>query len=196
MTFYLGESDAIKNRGNANQGLFGYSVVELLVIILIIGVLASIALPSFLFVLRRERANAVALSLYGWLNEVRQAATRVEGEGCQIRFNTGTFAVGGRIAEVVNVNCSSLLASPVFVNDGSASQERSVQFRSSATSVSYTPRTLTTNSSDITLTFVVGGDPPVRCLRIAAISGAIDVGRNDSSSSNSAVCSYSQSNSL
>jgi prepilin-type N-terminal cleavage/methylation domain-containing protein len=168
---------------------FGFSIVELLVVVAIISILAGLSIPAFLSVLRRERANAVVLSLYGWLNEIRQVATRVEGEGCQIQFQTGTFAVGQVMAQVSNSSCASLVPAATFVNDGTFSQQRSVQLRSSSPSIAYTPRTLTTNSSDLALTLVVGGDPPVRCLRISAVSGAIEVGKNGSSSV-SADCTY------
>lgn len=168
---------------------FGFSIVELLVVVAIISLLAGLSVPTFLSVLRRERANAVVLSFYGWLNEIRQVATRVEGEGCQIQFQTGTFAVGQAMAQVSNSSCASLVQVATFVNDGTFSQQKSVQLRSSSPSVAYTPRTLTTNSSDLVLSLTVGGDPPIRCLKISAISGAIEVGRN-SSSDLSADCTY------
>jgi Tfp pilus assembly major pilin PilA len=54
----------------------GFTLVEQLVIVAVIGILAAIVVPSFLFVLRRERVNALAFEIAGWLEEIRSIAAR------------------------------------------------------------------------------------------------------------------------
>lgn len=56
--------------------LAGFTLVEQLVIVAVIGILSSMAVPSFLFALRRERVNAVAFETAGWLEEIRSIAAR------------------------------------------------------------------------------------------------------------------------
>ena len=54
----------------------GFSLTELLVVVSILGIAAAISSPSFLFVLRRERVNAIALEAAGWLEEARSQSAR------------------------------------------------------------------------------------------------------------------------
>jgi type II secretory pathway pseudopilin PulG len=54
----------------------GFTLVEQLVIVAVIGILSAITVPSFLFVLRRERVNALAFQSAGWLEEARSIAAR------------------------------------------------------------------------------------------------------------------------
>jgi type II secretory pathway pseudopilin PulG len=90
--------------------LNGFSLAEQLVIVVILGIMASIAIPSFLFVLRRERVNAVALEAAGWLEEVRTAAARevsadpTQG-GCGIVL-AGTLSNVGEGAPIASTTCS------------------------------------------------------------------------------------------
>ena len=54
----------------------GYTLTELMVTVAVLGVVAAIAVPSFLFVLRRERVNALAFEIAGWLEASRSIAAR------------------------------------------------------------------------------------------------------------------------
>jgi type II secretory pathway pseudopilin PulG len=54
----------------------GYTLTELMVIVAVIGVVGAIAVPSLLFVLRREQVNALAFEIAGWLEATRSIAAR------------------------------------------------------------------------------------------------------------------------
>jgi prepilin-type N-terminal cleavage/methylation domain-containing protein len=176
----------------------GFSLVELLVVVVILGIFAAIALESYNSFLRRERVNAVALSLYGWLNEVRQASLRLQDSGCTVTFASGSIAAGQQLASVeAGSSCAVILGiKSSLVLDRELTNGLSAQMGPSALSFTYTPRTLSTNVSDITIGLTVDTKAPQRCLLISAVSGSIQIGRNNSSSATTGVCSYSTQRSI
>lgn len=54
----------------------GLTLLELMVTVAVLSILAAITVPSFQFVLRRERVNALAYEIAGWLEESRSIAAR------------------------------------------------------------------------------------------------------------------------
>jgi len=63
-------------RSQPSERTHGFTLVELMVIVAVIGILGAIAVPSFLSVLRRERVNALAFEIAGWLEATRSIAAR------------------------------------------------------------------------------------------------------------------------
>ncbi|MCP9875266.1 MULTISPECIES: prepilin-type N-terminal cleavage/methylation domain-containing protein [unclassified Cyanobium] len=176
----------------------GLSLAELLIVIVILGIFAAITLESYNSFQRRERVNAVALSIYGWLNEVRQASLRLQDSGCMVTFASGSIAAGQQLASVeTGSSCAAILgANSSLVLDRDLTNGLITQIGPSVLSVTYTPRTLSTNVSDITIGLTVDAKAPQRCLLVSAVSGSIQVGRNNSSSSTTGVCSYSTQRSI
>lgn len=170
----------------------GFTLIELLVIIIILGVLASIALGSYNSFLRRERVNAVALALSGWLMEIRQTSLRLQGAGCTVSFQTGVRTPGQELASVqAGSSCAENLVINSILNlDQTLTSGLDVQMIPSNSSFAFTPRSLTTNTSDILIGFTVNAEAPQRCVRIKAISGAVEIGRNNSSSSPAGECTF------
>lgn len=80
----------------------GFALAELLVTVAILGIVASIAIPSFAFVLRRERINAIALEAAGWLEEARSQSAREVNQDV-LAFDESDSDEGG---------CAIILAGP------------------------------------------------------------------------------------
>lgn len=65
----------------------GFSFVELMTVIAIIGILSAVALPSFLRSLPEKRLKSAARNLYADLQKARLLAVK-ENKEVQVRFNT------------------------------------------------------------------------------------------------------------
>ncbi|MBW4534858.1 MAG: type II secretion system GspH family protein [Pleurocapsa minor HA4230-MV1] len=67
----------------------GYTLTELLVTLVIVGVIAAIASPSFMGLLSRYRLEEALQQLLGAINETQRLAM-VRGKSCRININLST----------------------------------------------------------------------------------------------------------
>jgi len=198
----------------------GFSLAELLAIVVIMGVLSSIAIVGYGNVVRRERLNNVALSVAGWIEQVRnQSANEVyplsstsgslilDG-GCEIEFkNVVSGGPGTTIAQVLK-NSDGLPGCPGVTSETlavPAEQGISVSVKSSVLTsatnqkINFTPRgmiladpSLVSGSSfEYRIILADGKGGPKRCVRISDITGTVDIGYGLDANLNSACSSYS-----
>ena len=64
----------------------GFNLIEMLVVTIIIGIVAAIAVPNFLGLLRRNRVNTALQTLHGAIKETQRQAIR-QGRSCRIDFD-------------------------------------------------------------------------------------------------------------
>jgi len=178
----------------------GFSLPELMVGVAIVGLMLALATDQLLQFQRRERVNAVAMSMVGWLSMVSRTALRLnadstDGSGCQVTFSSGTVTPGNTVLEVsaeTSSECRTLLgAQAVLKLDPMMTNGLSVQLLPSATTLTYTRRALTTSTAAQSVKLAVGGARPIRCIDIDSLSGTLRIGRDNTSTSLAAAsCVY------
>jgi prepilin-type N-terminal cleavage/methylation domain-containing protein len=165
------------------QAAAGFTGIELLVTVVILGVLAAIGVTASLAELRAARVDAAANEFAGWLEAVRRAAER--GIPCDVTITTQTnadpttaVATAAPTAATIPNNCLS--ASPFRIDSGRPIDRYAVT--PSTATFTFTPRGslfLAVNAPvSISFQAVENGSAvgSTRCVRLNPPLGLIDVG--------------------
>ena len=97
---------------NARKSSSGFTLIEMMVTIIIIGVIAAIAAPNFLGLLNRNRVNEAARQIEGALTEAQRQAMR-RGRQCSVSIDTANKIIsnpaGGNGCLLSNRNLNDLI---------------------------------------------------------------------------------------
>ena len=78
----------------SNNKEAGFNLIEILVVTIIVGIVAAIAAPNFLGLLRRNQVNAALQTLHGAIKETQRQAIR-QGRSCRIDFDLSNNKLTG-----------------------------------------------------------------------------------------------------
>lgn len=173
----------LRRRAAPDFSVPGFTGIELLVAVVILGVLAAIGVASSLAEFRAARVDAAANEFVGWLEAVRRAAER--GIPCDVTITTQTnadstktvasAAASGGNTTIPN-NCLS--SNPFLIQSGRTADRYAVT--ASTTAFTFTPRGSLFGTDLIEIRFqavengaAVGSS---RCVRLNPPLGLIDVG--------------------
>jgi Tfp pilus assembly protein FimT len=182
----------------------GFTLTELMVILATITLLSAAGISESGNSWRRERVNAVAIDLAGWLDTVRRAS--MKGNACLVTFTGGSLAAGATLATASQIVSAETIASNCLVSQPltiSTSLGNSTNFSiapGGSTSFKFTPRgtvnaaaTNTQLSNPIVITISLEGSAgPLRCVRISEGLGLISIGSSDSNTGTCPDSSYGQ----
>ena len=159
----------------------GFSLPELLITIVILGLVVAVTGNSLLNLARRERANTVAAELAGWLDQVNRDATRFNAQAggavCRVTITTGDLAPGEEMANVQPAACATqniLTVPDLYFN------APTVQVTANQDQFTFTPRgSVAANDDQVLLTITVNNQRPLRCIRLVGLVGVLELGRNN-----------------
>jgi prepilin-type N-terminal cleavage/methylation domain-containing protein len=169
----------------------GFSLPEMLITVVILGLIAALGVDSLLSLARRERANSVTSELSGWLDQVSRDASRFNAQAggalCTVTINTGNLAPGAQLARIEPAACApqnTLLVPGLYGNNLNAN------ITADPTAFVFTPRgtlATTTNAAlpngQVLISITVNNERPLRCIRLVGLIGVLEVGRNNAASS-------------
>lgn len=173
-----------------------FSLVEMILTSLILGVFASIAISSMNSSIRRERINSLALNIAAWVEEVRnKAANNVQDDS----ESTSSNPINGGCAITWKLPISGKRAGEVIAEADAGCQARERQLKipsdvtspvslesSNGNSIIFTPRGLwianPAVTDDLVIKMVLDGIGPLRCVRISETLASVDIGRGSANS--------------
>ncbi|SBO43212.1 Prepilin-type N-terminal cleavage/methylation domain protein [Cyanobium sp. NIES-981] len=191
-------SNHIRNSKTTPQEAEGITTIELLIVVVILGIAASVSIVGMNSVLRRERINSVALEVAGWLEEVRNlAARRVDSStgtgGCAITLSPGSSMTSGAVLASVETACSPRDAQQLRV-PGNLSGSTVSMASTNGNSIIFTPRGLWIASPAVSgaleIKLLLDGGGPLRCVRLSETLGSVDIGRANATTVSASCSDY------
>ena len=148
----------------------GFSLLELLLAVSILGIISGITLPSFLRQWEDTRLNAANKVLSSWLDDQRRKAIQ-NSSPCDITINTSQASATSQCDFESTTGSSLDLPSEIEQGDGLA-----ISISQGDSSWSFSPRGTTTTSTELRLS-LDGSEDLGRCLSLSAPLGLIRTAR-------------------
>ncbi|NJK55701.1 MAG: type II secretion system protein [Pleurocapsa sp. SU_5_0] len=153
---------------NARKSNSGFTLIEMLVVFIIIGVIAAIAAPNFLGLLNRNRVNDAAQQVEGALKEAQRQAMR-QGKQCTINIDTTNKIISNPTTTPPTNGC--LLSSRNL---------DLVQLNSNTTSIVFSGKGNISGTAPVFVVSMPNGTSQRKCVVLEGVLGTLRSGDYDS----------------
>ncbi len=173
-----------------------YTLLELLMVVSVLGVLATASWKVITNDLHRSRLNAVGMDFASWVESIRKAAKNTQG-GCEITVaNLSEAADGAKLASVIKLDATDPTkeddSAPYcakgrseFLFNASSNGER-LSSKTTTSVVVFTPRGTILGSgsqalpNQVEVRLALKSIQNLRCIRLSGLLGALQIGSHSS----------------
>ncbi|MEM8672718.1 MAG: GspH/FimT family protein [Cyanobacteria bacterium P01_G01_bin.67] len=129
---------------NAPKNNQGFTLIEMIITVIIIGVIAAIAAPNFLGLLNRNRANSGIAQIEGAIREAQRQAIK-DSNSCTVNITSATRTVSG----------GCLLSNRVLDNNVTINSDQSITFSGKGNTANNATIVVSTNNNTVQKCIVV-----------------------------------------
>ena len=150
---------------NARRSNSGFTLIEMLATIVIIGVIAAIAAPNFLGLLNRNRVNEAARQIEGALKEAQRQAIR-RGRQCSISINPGSKIISNPAPPANGAPANGCLLSNRNLNN-------LIQLNTNTTTITFSGKgNITATPRPVLIVSIPNGTNLQRCVVLDSLLGS------------------------
>ena len=152
------------------QASSGFTIWELMVVLVIVAVLSAIALPNLRPGMRREQLTAASLGIVNWLERARNQAVK-DMETCQLSItaNDASLAI-----TLDSPGCNELTMFNINNQEKTPTDISLALSDSADNEFSFSPRGSVNRDQEMELT--MEGSPTTRCIKVVAPVGLVRSG--------------------
>lgn len=188
----------------------GFTAIELLVTIAVLGIVGGIAIPAGLNAFRTQQVNAAASELTGWLDEVR-TSTETNNISCRVTITTSgslgaqdivataTAITPGTTTPAAGVVCGTGNPMRLPGIGGSGTYSVATSFTNnqffftqrgaiSTDNTAGLAKSSGTTDANLSIRISSAGLPPMRCVRLTGMLGLVRLGVNNTTGDTSNDC--------